>query len=38
MTEANNPKLEPHPAGNTEKDPADWVSGDDAMTGPRPPI
>jgi hypothetical protein len=28
-----NPKLEEHPASNTEKDPADWVSGDDPMTG-----
>lgn len=28
-----NPKLEDHPGSNTEKDPADWVSGDDPMTG-----
>lgn len=33
MTDTANPKLDPHPGGNTEKDPADWVSGDDAMTG-----
>lgn len=31
--EMPNPKLEEHPASNTEKDPADWVSGDDPMTG-----
>jgi hypothetical protein len=29
----HNPKLDEHPASNTEKDPADWVSGDDPMTG-----
>ena len=28
-----NPKLADHPASNTEKDPADWVSGDEPMTG-----
>lgn len=28
-----NPKLDPHPGSNTEKDPADWVSGDEPMTG-----
>lgn len=33
MTDMQNPKLEPHPSGNTEKDPSDWVSGGDAMTG-----
>ena len=33
MTDAHNPKIDPHPTGNTEKDPSDWVSGDDAMTG-----
>jgi Protein of unknown function (DUF3072) len=27
------PKRDPHPLGNTEKDPADWVSGDEPMTG-----
>ncbi|WP_128254266.1 DUF3072 domain-containing protein [Falsirhodobacter deserti] len=26
-----NPKA--HPEGNAEKDPADWVTGDEAMTG-----
>lgn len=31
--EMHNPKLEDHPGSNTEKDPADWVSGDDPMTG-----
>jgi hypothetical protein len=29
----HNPKLDPHPASNTEKDPDDWVSGDEPMTG-----
>ena len=29
----HNPKLEEHPASNTEKDPKNWVSGDDPMTG-----
>ncbi len=28
-----NPKLDPHPASNTEKDPDQWVSGGDPMTG-----
>ena len=30
---ADNPKLDPHPGSNTEKDPDDWVSGDEPMTG-----
>jgi hypothetical protein len=30
---SNNPKWEPHPGTNTEKNPEDWVSGDDPMTG-----
>ena len=30
---AENPKLGPNPPTNTEKDPDDWVSGDDPMTG-----
>ena len=29
----DNPKIHPDSASNTEKDPDDWVSGDDAMTG-----
>lgn len=29
----DNPKLDPHPRSNTEKDPDDWVSGDEPMTG-----
>ena len=29
----HNPKLEEHPGSNAEKDPEDWVSGDDPMTG-----
>jgi hypothetical protein len=28
-----NPKLDPNPPSNTEKDPDDWVSGGDPMTG-----
>jgi Protein of unknown function (DUF3072) len=28
-----NPKIDPPPASNTEKDPDDWVSGDEPMTG-----
>ncbi|WP_429594959.1 DUF3072 domain-containing protein [Sphingomonas zeicaulis] len=28
-----NPKLEAHPGSNTEKDPDEWVSGDEPMTG-----
>ena len=29
----HNPKLDEHPGSNTEKDPEDWASGDDPMTG-----
>jgi len=29
----HNPKLDPDPASNTEKDPDDWVSGGEPMTG-----
>lgn len=29
----HNPKLDEDPGSNTEKDPEDWVSGDDPMTG-----
>jgi len=28
-----NPKLNPDPPSNTEKEPDEWVSGDDPMTG-----
>ena len=28
-----NPKIDPAPNSNTEKEPDDWVSGADAMTG-----
>ncbi len=28
-----NPKRDPAPGSNTEKDPADWVTGDEPMTG-----
>ena len=31
--QSSNPKLKPNPATNTEKDPDQWVSGDDPMTG-----
>ena len=30
-----NPKIHPAPTSNTEKNPDDWVSGDDAMTGAK---
>jgi DUF3072 family protein len=30
---ADNPKIAPSPATNTQKDPDDWVSGDEPMTG-----
>jgi hypothetical protein len=33
MNDDHNPKLDSNPGGNTEKDPSEWVSGDDAMTG-----
>ncbi|MBX9738518.1 MAG: DUF3072 domain-containing protein [Beijerinckiaceae bacterium] len=29
----HNPKTDPDPASNTEKDPADWVTGGEPMTG-----
>ena len=29
----DNPKLDPAPSDNTLKDPDDWVSGDEPMTG-----
>jgi hypothetical protein len=29
----DNPKLDPAPPSNTEKDPDEWVSGADPMTG-----
>ena len=28
-----NPKIDPAPNSNTEKEPDDWVSGNDPMTG-----
>jgi hypothetical protein len=31
--ENHNPKLEENPGSNTLKDPQDWVSGDEPMTG-----
>ena len=33
MTDTNNPKLDPDPPTNTEKNPDDWVSGGEPMTG-----
>jgi hypothetical protein len=33
MPTQSNPKLDPDPPSNTAKDPDDWVSGDDPMTG-----
>jgi hypothetical protein len=32
-TEIHNPKLDERAASNVEKDPGDWVSRDDPMTG-----
>lgn len=29
----HNPKLDEQPGSNAEKDPEDWVSGDDPITG-----
>jgi hypothetical protein len=29
----DNPKLDPHPPSNTAKDPDEWVSGEEPMTG-----
>jgi hypothetical protein len=29
----DNPKLDPNPPSNMEKDPDQWVSGDEPMTG-----
>ena len=29
----DNPKTHPDPMSNTEKDPDDWISGDEPMTG-----
>lgn len=31
--EEENPKLRPEPGSNTEKDPDEWVSGGEPMTG-----
>jgi Protein of unknown function (DUF3072) len=31
--ENHNPKLDHNPGSNTLKDPGDWVSGDEPMTG-----
>lgn len=33
MSDAHNPKLDPDPGDNTQKDPDQWVSGGDPMTG-----
>ncbi len=33
MSDAHNPKLDPHPGSNTIKDPDEWVSGGEPMTG-----
>lgn len=32
-TGAHNPKLDPDPPSNTEKDPDDWTTGGEPMTG-----
>jgi hypothetical protein len=31
------PKIDPAPNSNTEKEPDDWVSGDNPMTGAQAP-
>ena len=31
--ESDNPKTDPNPGSNTVKDPEDWVTGDEPMTG-----
>ena len=31
--DAKNVKQDPHPPSNAEKDPDDWVTGDEPMTG-----
>lgn len=33
VRQMHNPKLDDDPGSNTGKDPEDWVSGDDPMTG-----
>ena len=33
IRQPQNPKLDPDPAGNMEKEPDEWVSGDEPMTG-----
>lgn len=33
MDDTHNPKTNPEPNSNTEKDPEDWVTGDEPMTG-----
>lgn len=33
MSAPHNPKLDEHPESNAEKNPKDWVSGDEPMTG-----
>ncbi len=33
MSDSYNPKLDQHPGSNTIKDPDDWVSGGEPMTG-----
>jgi hypothetical protein len=33
MTEEQNPKQDPPQESNVEKDPSDWVTGDEPMTG-----
>lgn len=33
MHDETNPKLDQHPGSNTVKDPDEWTSGEDPMTG-----
>ncbi len=32
-SQAENPKIDPDPNSNQQKDPDDWVTGDEPMTG-----
>ena len=33
MADEHNPKLDADPGGNTQKDPDNWTTGDEPMTG-----
>jgi hypothetical protein len=38
MTDKVSDHPKQHPVGNAEKDPEDWVTGDEPMTGAQPRI